>query len=218
MIKACAVKRSLLGLIPAIAILLAMAGVSVVYQVSIPSMTRDVAAIAGVHPLSGALSSLGILVWCTAAATCTFAAMLIRPVVSKEECQFLLCSALLTTYLMLDDLFQFHEALAGRYLGLNEKVVYLLLGVAVFSYLASFREIILQTNFLVFALALAFLALSVVTDTILEPWLWRLDHWALFIEDGAKWLGIVCWCSYYVETSFRFAARGACLPENAMRH
>ncbi|WP_351077831.1 hypothetical protein, partial [Shewanella sp. CAL98-MNA-CIBAN-0140] len=52
---------------------------------------------------------------------------------------------------------------------------------------------------------LVFLGFSVVIDAILPPELWRLlGHWEYFIEDGAKWLGIVAWCSYFVNTSHQF--------------
>ena len=27
-------------------------------------------------------------------------------------------------------------------------------------------------------------------------------------EEGAKWLGISCWCSYYVHTAYQYAING----------
>ena len=53
-------------------------------------------------------------------------------------------------------------------------------------------------------LAFLFLTVSVLTDGILDPWFWSLGDWEYFIEDGAKWLGIASWCSYYVQTSYLF--------------
>jgi hypothetical protein len=83
-------------------------------------MTRDIAAIAKIHPLSGFLSNLGILLWCAAASICSFAAMTLRKIKPRDIFWFLLSSAVLSAYLMFDDLFQFHEELAPTYLGLNE--------------------------------------------------------------------------------------------------
>lgn len=211
-LKTASVKQLLIISLPAIATLVAMVVVIVLYQVPIPSLTRDISAIADVHPFSGVLSNLGILLWCVAGSTSAFAAMILRSAEPRGNYLFLLSSAFLSAYLMLDDFFLFHEDLAGRYLGLNEKVVFVLLAVAVLSYLVSFRKVILQTNVTIFVLALVFLSLSVVVDAIIDPWLLWLGHWKIFIEDGAKWLGIVFWCSYYVETSFQFVARMTGLP------
>lgn len=80
------------------------------------------------------------------------------------------------------------------------------MAVAVSAYLIAFRRIMLRTHFGMFLLALGFLATSVVIDALLEPWLSRLGHWEYLIEDGAKWLGIACWCSYYVRTSHQLLA------------
>jgi hypothetical protein len=89
----------------------------------------------------------------------------------------------------------------------DEKLVYAALGIAVSAYLIAFWRVILQTHFAVLLLALGFLGSAVVMDALLEPWLRRLGHWEYFVEDGAKWLGIAAWCSYYVRTSYQLVAR-----------
>jgi hypothetical protein len=187
--------------------LAAMAVAGVLFQVDMDVMTRDVTATANVHPLTGILSNLGILLWCAAASICAFAAVTLRNVKPGEAFRFLLCSALLSAYLLLDDFFLFHDELAPRYLGVDEKLVYAALGIAVSAYLIAFWRVILQTHFAVLLLALGFLGSAVVMDALLEPWLRRLGHWEYFVEDGAKWLGIAAWCSYYVRTSYQLVAR-----------
>jgi hypothetical protein len=164
------------------------------------TMTRDVTAIANVHPLSGILSNLGVILWCAAASICAFAAIILRDVKPKALFWFLLSSSLLSAYLLLDDFLLFHEKLAPSYLDLSEKFIFSVLGTAVFTYLVAFRRMILRTNFATLLLALGFLTTSVFIDVILEPWLRQLGHWTFFFEDGAKWLGIAFWCSYYVHT------------------
>ena len=205
--KTASVKQILIIQLPAIITLVAIAFVGVFYHVPMASLTRDIAAIADIHPLTGVLSNLGVLLWCMAGSICAFAAMIVRSVEPRKHYLFLLSSAFLLTYLMLDDFFQIHDELAGRYLGVNEKIIYALLGISVFSYFVYFRNIILKTNVIVFLLALIFLALSLMMDAILVPYFLRLGDWEYFIEDGAKWLGIVFWCSYFVETSFQFVGR-----------
>ncbi len=211
--KTVSARQLLITLIPSILILVAMATVSVLFQVSMGAMTRDVTAIANIHPLSGILSNLGVLLWCAAASICAFAAMTLRNVKPRDTFWFLLSSALLSAYLLFDDFFQFHERLASRYLGLNEKVVFAALGVVVSAYLIAFRRVILRTNVGVLLLALGFLATSVVIDSILESWLSRqIGHWSYLFEDGAKWLGIASWCSYYVHTSHQLLVSTFGLP------
>lgn len=197
-------QQLLITLVPAILILMAVATVSILSQISITSFIRDVTAIANIHPLSGILSTLGILLWCVAASVSLFAAFILRYFGQSKIFKFLFSSSLLSTYLMLDDAFLFHEVLAFTYFGIDEKIVLLTLGIAVLAYLVSFRQTILKTNYRVLLLAFGFLTLSVLTDGILDPWFWSLGHWEYFIEDGAKWLGIASWCSYYVQTSYIF--------------
>jgi len=215
--KTVSARQVLITFVPSISILVAMPVVSVLFQVSMTAMTRDITAIANIHPLSGILSSLGILLWCAAASICLFAAMTLRNVKPRDTFWFLLSSALLSAYLLFDDLFLFHEALASWYLGLNEKVVFAALGIAVSAYLIAFRRVILRTNFGVLLLALGFLTTSVVIDAILEPWLRSLGHWRNLLEDGAKWLGIASWCSYYVHTSHQLLVNTFGLPNNAIQ-
>ena len=210
-------RQLLITFIPSISFLVVMAVVSVLFQVSMPAMTGDVTALAKIHPLSGILSNLGVLLWCAAASICVFAAMVLRNVEPRETFWFLFSSALLSAYLLFDDFFLFHEELAFRYLGLNQKVVYAALGIAVCAYIIAFRRVLLRTKFGVLLLALGFLAASVVMDAILEPWLLRLGHWEYFFEDGAKWLGIASWCSYYVHTSYQLLVSTFGLPSNAIQ-
>lgn len=215
--KTVSARQLLITFIPSISFLVAVALVSILFQVSMPALTGDVTAIAKIHPLSGILSNLGVLLWCAAASICVFAAVTLRNVKPSDTFWFLLSSALLSAYLLFDDFFLFHEELAFRYLGLNQKVVYAALGIAVSAYIIAFRRVILRTNFGVLLLALGFLATSVATDAILEPWLWRLGHWEYFFEDGAKWLGIASWCSYYVHTSHQLLVSTFSLPNSAIR-
>ena len=205
-------RQLLITLVPAILILMVVATVSIFSQINITSFIRDVTAIANIHPLSGILSTLGILLWCVAASVSLFSAFILRNYGQSKIFKFLFISSLLSTYLMLDDAFLFHEVLAFKYFGIDEKIVLLTLGISVLAYLISFRQIILKTKYSVLLLAFSFLTISVLTDGILDPWFWSLGHWEYFIEDGAKWLGIASWCSYYVQTSYVFVINAHRLP------
>ena len=202
-------------LVPAFLILATMLVVKLRLQIPFAEMTRDVTAIANINPLSGMLSNLGIILWCATAAVCFFAAANLRRIPGEESFRFLLCAALLSTYLLFDDFFQFHETLAQRFLGLDEKLVYLALGIAAATHLIFFRRVIFRTRFGLLGLALGFLGTSVVMDEVTEALALPLGDWEYFFEDGAKWLGIVCWFSYYIHTSHRLLGLAVARPDQA---
>ena len=104
-----------------------------------------------------------------------------------------------------------------RYLGLSEKFVIILLGLALASHLILFRRILWRTNFGALVLALGFLGVSAGVDLLLEAWLWRLGQWAFLLEDGAKWLGIAFWCGYCVHTSHLLLGGALGQPNNPLR-
>ena len=193
---------------PALFILATMVFVHVHSHVPFVKMTRDIASQAHISPLSGVLSNLGIILWCVSASVCFFAATLLRQKQPRECFWFMLSAAFLTTYLLFDDLFMFHEALAGWYLGLDQKFIYVAIGIAATVYLLRFRRIILRTRFDLLVLAFGFLAASVVIDVIRGVLALDLGGWEHLFEDGTKWLGIAFWCSYHVITAYRLLTHG----------
>ncbi len=112
-LKMTSLKTLLFIFFPAILILVAIAMISQIYHVPLNRLTSDPDAIAGINPLSGALSNLGIVLWCAATASCALAAMILRTRGTKKVYLFFLYSSLLSAYLMFDDLFQFHEDLSS---------------------------------------------------------------------------------------------------------
>ena len=198
-------------------VLATVAAISAIFQIPMSDLTRDVTIIAKIHPLSGLLSSLGILLWCATASICLFSAAALRNIESSEIYRFLFVSALLSMYLLFDDLFMFHETLAPQVLGLDQNVVILFLGLAVSSYLILFRSVILRTKYLFLLLALGMLTLSVAIDAIPRQWMSGLGHWVYLLEDGTKWIGITCWCSYYSHTSMHLVVGRLSQRNNAMQ-
>lgn len=73
---------------------------------------------------------------------------------------FFLFSGLLTSMLMLDDLFLLHERIFPEYLHWRQRYIYLSYVSSVLVYLAAFRHIIFKNNFLLLALALFFLSVG----------------------------------------------------------
>ena len=187
--------------VPSFALLAALAIASIYKPIPIGVLTRDPAAVANVHPFTGVLSNLGVLLWCSSAAICLFSGVVLHHTQRTKGCWFLICSALLTLCLLFDDLFLFHEFLARRYLGLSEKVVYVFLGGVTAAYLLTFRRVILQSEYTVLCLSLVFFGISVAVDVLSPAW---LGAWLFLVEDGAKFLGLASWCNYYAWVSYQF--------------
>jgi len=219
--------------------LVAIIAVNMHLAIGMHDMTRD----------GSFLSDLGIILWCVSATVCFFTAVIIRDSQEKNIRYFLLYSALLSTYFLFDDFFEIHESAVLIYFGIDENKVYTLIAVAIVVYLIAFKQILLQTNYIVLLMALLFLATSILADVglaaieiiysvlflsfsiffylmffnrsqlprYLTTFLIAIGLSAAFIylylnfeysdyilEDGAKWLGIASWCSYYLHTTYQF--------------
>jgi hypothetical protein len=169
--------------------------------VSVPLMTLDMPSITRVHPLSGFLSSLGILLlgaatalWYFGATTAPAAGPRATPEAARR---MMLMGAAVSAYMTLDDLFQVHEIIAPRYLGVPDEAVLGLLAAALLVFLRMAWRMPDRTGLFWLLAALAWLGASVVVDAA-SRWLWRLGEWQYFVEDGAKWLGLCCWLNYAV--------------------
>jgi hypothetical protein len=145
---------------------------------------------------------LGIALWTAACAVTLFARTLLRHEQDAELRRFLLASGLLSALLGVDHLFMLQDTVAPELLGISEKAViggYGLLGLA---YAVRFRGVILRTDVLLLASAIAFFNLSVAVDALDVD-----DARFLLAEDAAKLAGITLWFSY-LATCAALAVRG----------
>jgi hypothetical protein len=156
------------------------------------TMTRDPLAVVGGAFYTGFLSQVGLFFWSAAAAVCLFCATALSRRPDKLALKrFLVVSGLLTLVLALDDVFLLHEAFFPS-IGVPEKLVFSCYAGFVLCYLIAFHSIILQTEFVLLFMALAFFGVSIILDLSNFSW---LDPFLL--EDGAKLVGIVSWFSYF---------------------
>jgi len=160
------------------------------------TMTRDIAAIANLHPLAGFLSNFGMIVWSISAAIIFFTLKLLKEYLQLNERRFLKHFGVLTAYMGLDDFFQLHEVIGPEYLHVPEKLM--LLGLIIFAMFVciKYRKILIGEHVMVFILALLLLGGSVIYDNLwFEP---PFGHWNFLFEDAMKWLGICAWCGYSI--------------------
>jgi hypothetical protein len=169
--------------------------------VALGDLTRDPAAISGVPVYIGFLSNIGMLFWSATVAVCLFAATFVaRSAAASPAGRFLYASGLLTLLLLFDDLFQLHERVFPLSLGVPEPIVFGGYLSVTLLYLVRFRRVILESDYLLLALALGFFGLSVAVDLFTEKGLYL---W----EDGAKFMGIVTWLAYFARVSAQVLRR-----------
>ncbi|WP_237063669.1 hypothetical protein [Microbulbifer zhoushanensis] len=195
-----------------LALLIALSAASESTGIPVGTFTRDPAAVLQGHFYVGILSNIGIVLWSASATICLFSALLLGMKIGRRAiCLFLLTSGLITSLVMLDDLFLFHEDIAPHFLHMRERYVLIAYALMILAYLAKFRTTILETDFVPFAIALGFFFLSVFIDKNSFDWL--PDPYLL--EDGAKFAGIVFWLFYFSRTAYQgLAVTCGILAEN----
>ena len=170
--------------------------------ISLGDFLRDPSSTTETSPFVGVISNLGALLWAASATVCLFSWSIMRSTQGKTAfARFVLFFGLMTVILLLDDLFLFHETVYPRF-GVSEMLSAMCYGVVVLYGLIAFRKCILETEFLILLIALAFFGLSIFVDTFQGRIEWRIGEWRILAEDGAKFLGIVAWFGYFSRCCF----------------
>lgn len=150
---------------------------------------RDPVATAGLTPLVGIASNIGILIWCATASICLFCW-------HRTRSSFLLYAGLLSGCLLIDDFFLFHEMIFPDYLHINQSVVILIYILMMLTFLINFRNEIIKSEFIGLVIAGVFFTISIVIDLKLF-----FGFHSMFYEDSAKFLGLVAWMTYFIRHS-----------------
>lgn len=169
-----------------------------------PAVVLPTLQLRGILPFfAGVASNIGLLFWNATLVLCFFSYYLLR---KKETLgkipSFLLFSGLLTTLLLLDDLFLFHEALLQflmKPIHVDEKITFSIYGLLAVALFVKFRGIIPETDYLFLLLAFVFFGVSLFVDL----WVGELMDDSYFIEEVPKLYGIISWFGYYSVVSYR---------------
>lgn len=176
--------------------------------IAVAEFTRDPLGFTDIPVYKGVLSNVGAAIWSGAAAVSLFSYGVIRATTRSAGgagAQFLLAGGLITVLLLLDDFFMLHEVVFPEYLGIVDDAVYAMHALLLVWFLVWFRATILQTDFLLLALALAGMAFSIGIDVVAAIVPVPGHH---VLEDGAKLFGIVSWAAYFVRASARSIVPG----------
>lgn len=177
------------------------------FTIPIQDLTRDPAQVYKSPFYIGFLSNLTVITWAVGAYAALFAAWFVRRFrVDKEWLRFFRLAGIFTLVLMLDDLFMFHEEIFPNYLFLpsitnlnpNEKIVIGGYGLFAIWFAYSSRHTIRKTNWPQLLVACAILAFGVLADRGIAKHVFTDSETRLFVEDAAKFLGVLGWSLYFV--------------------
>lgn len=184
--------------LPAVGFLILTLVVHEVGEVDFGRISRDPAQEFEVHPLTGAQSSIGGLVWISAAVVACLTVALQRHHGrgGEQRTRFLAAIGALTLLLGVDDIFMLHDEFGPRYLGVDERPFFAVYALAALAIGAMFWPMLSRVEPGALGLAMTFFAGSLLVDFFQEG----LDAspYRLFLEDGFKFLGIVGWAGYVV--------------------
>lgn len=195
--------------VPTLVALLAVGFLAKVTGKNVWFFTNDPFMLGHLPFYAGIISNIGVLLWCSSASLCFFSMMALGRDTSTDANnwrRFLLFSGILTSLLLFDDLFQFHQILYPKFLHITTAVIYgIYAGFAIW-YLYRFGKQIQNTEFLILVFAFSFFALAIFSDSLS---LIRRGRTA--ISDVFKLFGIVSWLTYFVRTCLQLLA-GQLMP------
>lgn len=179
------------------------------------AMMRDPAATAGVHPLTGAFSYAAVLAWFATGVIAGFGALALHELrrggsSHRDGRGFLFATMALALILTFDDLFQFHENLAGEWFGLSDRLVigaYLVAGIV---YVVAYRRRLVSDRPWLLALAAFWMVVMLAIDEVLAGAFGPHQGVRIALEDGAKLMAAVLLCAYVSGQTRILIAAGFC--------
>ncbi len=145
---------------------------------------------------TGLVSNLGILAWTTATAAAVAGAWVSWLGGRHGAASMLRGGAILSTLLLLDDLFQLHSVVTNA-LGAPKASFYLLYLVLTWWWVISERNELHRTNYQLLVCAGGAFAASLVVDQVGVG----SKDVSLVLEDAAKFLGVLAWAMYFIVTA-----------------
>jgi hypothetical protein len=173
-----------------------------VENASLAFFLRDIVATGKLPFFAGFVAQLSGILWSASLTVCLFALYVLgkqnRELSSARR--LLRYGGALTLALLMDDIFLFHEEIAPKYLGINEKFVVAGYGVlGVLFVLMNWQEI-LSSEYLILGLALGLFAFSIFLDALpIDDFHLRYfwEQLEMFLEDASKFAGIATWLMYF---------------------
>ena len=162
-------------------------------------LIRDTAQLCGVDSYWGLFSNFGIILWSVTSGVTLFAAY-VSKVRRGNEYYLFLSGGIFSGLLAVDDLLMLHETLGF------ERIIFLVYAIAaaILSRIISLNQKSLDLKLFISAVAL--LGSSIMIDLVQGHISLSYQN-SQFIEEGAKFLGILMWLYFWVKASFACTIR-----------
>jgi hypothetical protein len=160
------------------------------HRIELDHFTQDPVAIMDQPFYLGLFSHIGILLWCATASVCFYTWRLLS--YDHPQRPFLLFSGLVTTLLMVDDLFLLHELVFPDYFHIPKNAVYLIYLNLLLAYAVVFRKELLESENVLLMVSALLIGSSQFVDLLPMP-----IPEDSFLEDAVKLFGIITWFLYY---------------------
>lgn len=157
-----------------------------------PSQTSDL------YWYSGLVSNVGILAWTIAAGAGAAGAWICRLGGRVSAQRFLAAGSLVSSIMLIDDLLQLHSSLVPDITGLPKGIVETIVALVAIRWMIQYRPEVRRTHQFLLVASVGALAVSILVDLVIAP---RQTDFALLIEDGAKFFGVLAWAAYFVVTA-----------------
>ena len=180
-------------ILPSGILYLAILYVSNFYNIKLSLVVRDLAQTCG-YPIGvGMISNIGILFWGAAASICLFTTF--SDNINRESSKLLLLGGLFSGLLCIDDLFLLHDRYVGQdFLNLTYLSISILL-------LVRFQRILKNIGLFNLIISILFLGISIFFDGVIQQIFNQSYELTQLIEEGFKFLGIVCWLNFWCKAS-----------------
>ncbi|MCP3909580.1 MAG: hypothetical protein GY745_17415 [Actinomycetia bacterium] len=179
--------------------LLVLAVAALQNQVPVSELLHDPATVAGGMWYVGLISNLGAIGW-TVAVTAAAGAAYVARVGGRPQAtiSFLQGGALVGAMLLVDDLFQVHQRMVPREVGLSKPMVLLIELVLAGGWaIISYPEL-KRTRWHLLVMTGGAFMVSLVIDQLVAG---AESGTRMLVEDGAKFLGVLAWALYCVRTA-----------------
>lgn len=185
------------------------------YNIPVGTFTREPNTTLNGTFYVGAFSNLGIILWTITATLCIFSATYLKRYDPDSRFRlFMLHAGILTTILLLDDTYMWHEDMFPGYLGIKQYIIYAIYFVYTLYFLINFRKVIFKTEFIILLASLSLMSLSVLLDVLEDS-----EKFSAFLlkqtgikvakdseietllEDTFKGMGILTWLIYFARVT-----------------
>jgi len=185
------------------------------HGMSFYELLADPAESAGISPLTGFFTQIGLFQWAAAIGVCLFSSSFSGKVNPENFAWrlFLNFSAVLSLLLLFDDAFQLHETYYYALVDKNnislftknffEAVFFGFYALLIGFYITRFRNFYKKTNHRILSAALICFVMSLLIDVIPHEDSSR----SMLIEESFKFLGISMWLFYLADSGKRYISR-----------